>query len=270
VVSVAGPWLYTTSATVPTGAPLAAPSAAHWLGTDGVGRDVLAQLLVGGRVALVMAVLAGFGTVVLGAGVGIFAGLLGGLAETVLMRLVDIVLVIPKLPLLILIAALLNPGVLGVAVIIALTSWAPVARVMRSQTLALRSSAKILAARSAGAGNGYIVRRHLVPDLGLLLIAGLITSAGRAVMVQAGLAFLGIGSVTEPSWGLMLHEALDSPGLLFTHAWLWWLLPPVGALAVLLVGFMLIGAGVEAFLNPNLSRHRREQHLVEALSSEAA
>lgn len=270
ILSVLGRLVYTASATVPSAEPLAAPSLAHWLGADGVGRDVLAQLLVGGRVALVVAGLAGLGTVVVGASIGIFAGLVGGVTEQLLMRLVDVVLAIPKLPLLILIAAFLDPGVLGVAVIIAVTSWAPVARVMRSQTLALRSSSKILAARGAGAGNGYLIRRHLVPDLGLLLVAGLVTAAGRAVMVQAGLAFLGVGSTTVPSWGLMLHQALDSPGLLFTHAWLWWLLPPVGALAYLLVGFMLIGAGVEAHLNPNLSRHRREQRLLESVASEAA
>lgn len=270
VVSVLGPLLYTVSATVPSAIPLAPPSVAHWFGADGVGRDVLAQLLVGGRAALVVAGLAGLGTVVVGAGIGIFAGLLGGVAEKLLMRLVDVVLAIPKLPLLILIAAFLDPGVIGVAVIIALTSWAPVARIMRSQTLALRSSSKILAARGAGAGNFYLVRRHLVPDLGLLLVAGLVTAAGRAVVVQAGLAFLGVGSTTVPSWGLMLHQALDSPGLLFTHAWLWWLLPPVAALAFLLVGFMLIGAGVEAHLNPNLSRHHREQRLLESVASEAA
>ncbi len=270
IFSFAGPFFYTVSATHPSAMPLAPPSLSHPLGADGVGRDVLAQLMVGGRVALEVAALAGLGTVLLGAGVGIFAGLLGGALEKLLMRLVDVVLTIPKLPLLILISAFLQPGIIGVAVIIALTSWAPVARVMRSQTLALRSSSKILAARGAGAGSLYLFRRHLVPDLALLLIAGLITAAGRAVLIQAGLAFLGVGSITVPSWGLMLHEALDSPGLLFTHAWLWWLLPPIIALAGLLVGLMLLGAGLEERLNPKLSRHRRAERILEDLANEAA
>ncbi|MHB1711109.1 MAG: ABC transporter permease [Acidimicrobiales bacterium] len=268
--SFVGPYVYTVSATNPTSLPLASPSVVYPLGSDGVGRDVLAQLMVGGRVALLVAAFAGLGTVVLGAGFGMFAGLFGGMVEKLMMRIVDVVLTIPKLPLLILISAFLQPGVIGVAVIIALTSWAPVARVMRSQTLALRSSPKILAARGAGARSLYLFRRHLVPDLALLLSAGLITAAGRAVLIQAGLAFLGVGTVTVPSWGLMLHEALDSPGLLFTHAWLWWLLPPVIALALLLVGLMFVGAGLEQYVNPKLSRHNRAQRLIENLANEAA
>lgn len=270
LLSFIGPLVYKVSATVPTSAPLATPSLAHPLGADGVGRDVLAQLMVGGRVALAVATLAGLGSVVIGAGAGIFAGLFGGMPEKVVMRLVDVVLTIPKLPLLILISAFLRPGTLGVALIIALTSWAPVARVMRSQTLALRSSPKIFAARQAGAGSFYLFRRHLVPDLALLLSAGLITAAGRAVLIQAGLAFLGVGSQTVISWGIMLHEALDSPSLLFTPAWLWWLLPPMAALALLLVGLMLAGSGMEEHMNPKLSRHRRTELLVENLANEAA
>ena len=132
---------------------------------------MLALVLAGGLPTLGVAVISGLGTIVLGGLVGILAGWFGGAIEAVLMRVVDVVLIVPKLPLLILVGSYAQLGVVPMALVIAATSWAPSARVLRSQTLALRRRPHLLAAQGFGAGTPYIVRKHLVPELALLLAA---------------------------------------------------------------------------------------------------
>ncbi|HWH34976.1 MAG TPA: ABC transporter permease subunit, partial [Acidimicrobiales bacterium] len=170
-------------------------------------------------------------------------------------RLVDVVLVIPKLPLLIVAGAYVGPSVGGIAAIIALTSWPPSARVLRAQVLSLRRRAHLRAALGFGAGTLRVLRRHVVPELGLILASGLVAAAGRAVALEAGLAFLGLGDPTRASWGSIMRDALDFSGLFYTRAWTWWLVPPVAAIGVLLVGMTFLGIAVEQRVNPRLARH---------------
>lgn len=255
LASAAGPFLYGVSSTHPVDAPLLEPSTTHLLGTDGIGRDMLALVLAGGLPTLLVAVIAGLGTILLAALVGILAGWIGGPLEAVLMRAVDVVMIVPKLPLLILVATYGQVGVVGVALMIAATSWAPSARVLRAQTLSLRRRPHLLAARGFGAGTRYIVQRHLVPELALLLIAGTVSAAGRGVLMLAGLAFLGIGDPAQVTWGSTMRSALNAQALFFTSAWSWWLLPPALALAIFLLGLTLAGLGLDSFVNPRMSRH---------------
>lgn len=253
--AVSAPVLTPYRPTALSGAPLTPPSGEHALGTNAVGQDVASQLLAGARVSLFVAVIAGVGTLLIGAAVGVVAGWRGGRTDDVLMRVVDLLLAIPRLPLLIVVGAYVGPTLWTVAGIIALTSWPPGARVVRSQVLSLRRRTHLRAAIGFGADTWHIVRRHIVPEVGLILVAGLVAAAGRAVMLEAGLSFLGLGDPTRTSWGGMIRDAIDFGGLLYTDAWSWWLLPPVLAITVLLLGFTFAGLGLEEAVNPALRRH---------------
>ena len=239
----------------PAGEPLEAPSLAHPLGTNSVGQDLISQLLLGARTSLFVAAFAGVGTILLGATVGLLAGWRGGLVDRVLMRVVDVVLVIPKLPLLIVVAAYAGARLWAIALIIAVTMWAPSARVLRSQVLSLRSRAHLRAAVGFGAGTSHVLRRHVVPELAPLLASGLVAACGHAVAIEAGLAFLGLGDPSRASWGATLRDALDFPGLAYTTAWTWWLLPPVAAICLVLLGLTFLGIRIERWTNPRLARH---------------
>ena len=254
VLALAAPWLSPYRTSELAGSPLEAPSAAHLLGTNGVGQDLASQLLNGARVSLFVAVLAGGGTLLIGALVGMVAGWTGGIVDAVLMRVVDLVLVVPKVPLLIVIGAYAGPSLTVLSLIIALTGWPPAARVVRSQVLSLRRRAHIKAAVGFGGTSGQILRRHILPEVGLILAAGLVGAAGRAITFEAGLAFLGLGDPTRASWGAILRDAIDFGGLFFTDAWKWWLAPPLVAVSLLLLGVTFLGVGLEQRINPRLTR----------------
>jgi peptide/nickel transport system permease protein len=255
VLALAAPWLTDYRTTELAGDPLEAPSAVHLLGTNGVGQDLASQLLNGARVSLFVAVLAGGGTLLVGALIGMVAGWAGGVADAVLMRFVDLVLVVPKVPLLIVIGTYATPSLPVISLIIALTGWPPTARVVRSQVLSLRRRAHIKAAVGFGGTTSQILRRHILPEVGLILTAGLVGAAGRAIAFEAGLAFLGLGDPTRASWGAMLRDAIDFGGLFFTDAWKWWLVPPIVAVSLLLLGVTFVGVGLEQRINPRLARH---------------
>ena len=254
-LALLAPWLASYRTTALAGRPLEAPSAAHLLGTNGVGQDLASQLLNGARVSLFVAVLAGGGTLLIGALVGMVAGWAGGLVDAILMRVVDLVLVVPKVPLLIVIGTYAGPSLPVISLIIALTGWPPTARIVRSQVLSLRRRAHIKAAVGFGATSGQVLRRHILPEVGLILTAGLVGAAARAIAFEAGLAFLGLGDPSRASWGAMLRDAIGFGGLFFTDAWKWWLVPPVVAISLLLLGVTFVGVGLEQRINPRLSRH---------------
>jgi peptide/nickel transport system permease protein len=254
-LALTGPWLTHYRTTALAGNPLEPPSAAHLLGTNGVGQDLASQFLNGARVSLFVAVLAGGGTLVIGALVGMVAGWSGGVVDAVLMRVVDLVLVVPKVPLLIVIGTYAGPSLPVISLIIALTGWPPTARIVRSQVLSLRRRAHIKAAVGFGASTGQVLRRHILPEVGLILTAGLVGAAARAIAFEAGLAFLGLGDPSRASWGAMLRDAIGFGGIFYTNAWRWWLVPPVVAISVLLLGVTFIGVGLEQRINPRLSRH---------------
>ena len=237
------------------GQPLEPPSSLFLLGTNSVGQDLASQAVSGARVSLTIAVLAGGGTIVLGGLVGIVAGWLGGLPDAVIMRVVDFVLIMPRLPLLIVVGAYIGPSLPIIALIIALTFWPGPARVVRSQVLSLRRRAHVRASMGFGAGTGHVLRRHLVPEVALILVAGLVSAGGRAVMLEAGLAFLGLGDPSRSSWGKVMRDAIEFSGLFYTEAWVWWLMPPIVAITVLLLGFTFLGVGIEQRINPRLVRH---------------
>jgi ABC-type dipeptide/oligopeptide/nickel transport system permease subunit len=256
VLAVAGPALAPYRVTELAGDPLEGPSLHHLFGTNSVGQDLASQLVSGARASLLIALLAGGGTLVLGAVVGAVAGWRGGRTDSVTMRTADLVLVLPPIPLMVVLGASIDPDVVGLAVIIVLVSWPVYARMVRSAVLPLRRRADLRAAVGFGAGTGQVLRRHVLPEVSLVLMAGLVSAVERAIAIEAGLAFLGLVNPTRASWGSIMRDALDFRGLFLTDSWKWWLVPPVAAIALLLVGLALVGTSLERRLDPRLSRHQ--------------
>ncbi len=231
------------------------PSAAHLLGTNDVGQDLLSILIHGTRVSMLVALLGGSVGLALALLVGSLAGFLRGAVDGVLMRLVDLLMAVPHLPLMIVLAAFLGPGLVNLMLVIVALAWVRPARVVRSQLLSLRSRGYISSARLCGARWPYLMRRHLLPALAPVAAAAFVSQASRAVILEASLAFLGLGDPTLQSWGTMMRYALNFRGLYLTSAWVWWLLPPGVCLTLLIAGLSMLGTMVESRANTRLSRH---------------
>lgn len=254
LVALAAPLLTPYDAGVPVADSLERPSGEHWLGTDNLGADIFSSLVWGGRDPLLVAVAAPALAIAVALVVGVGGGLAGGLTEKLAMRVADLFLSVPALPLLMLIGALAGGGVVTVVLSIGVIGWPHLARVLRSQTLTLRRRGFVEAAGGAGAGPFYIVRRHLVPALGPLLVTGFLGLAAAAVGLQAALAFLGLAEPGDVSWGTMLNQALNHQGLYFTSRWTWWVLPPGLAITTTMLGFTMVGMGLEPRFNPRWRR----------------
>ncbi len=238
------------------GGALQPPSGQHLLGTNHLGQDIFSQILWGGRDSLTVAGAAATLAVVAGTAVGVGTGLVGGLADTVAMRVVDVFLGIPRLPLLILVAAMVGANRVSLSVVIAAMTWPVVARLLRGRTMSLRQRGFVSAARGFGGGLGYLMARHLVPALGPLVISSFILVAANAVLLEASLAFLGLGDPSGSSWGLMLNKALLQPGLYFTPVWLWWVLPAGFAITAAVLGLSFLGVGLEPLVNRRWDANR--------------
>ena len=254
VAAVLAPVIAPYAPDVPSGPSFAPPSLDHPVGTNNLGQDMLSRLIWGARTSLTVAVGAATLALAIGVVVGVAAGLVGGIVDVVAMRVVDVMLAVPRLPLLVLVAALAGAGWLTVTVLIGLLFWPPMARIVRSRALSLRGRGFVEAARGFGAGLLYLIRRHLLPALGPVVAALFIAVASNAVLLEASLAFLGLADPTAVSWGLDINRALAEPGIYFTSAWLWWVLPTGFAITLAIMGFTLLGVGVEPVLNPRWER----------------
>lgn len=237
-----------------SGASLETPSSRHLLGTNDLGQDLLSQLIWGARSALVVAIVGATLATVVGGLAGTAAGLLGGATDIVIMRSVDTFLAMPGLPLIVVIAALVGPSQALMALLIGLIGWPLVARIVRGQARSLRERDFVAAARGFGAGPAYVLSRHIVPGLAPVLVSRFLFWAPIAIFIEAGLAFLGISDPLGVSWGATLNKAITSSGLYFTPVWVWWVLPSSFAIALTVLGFTLIGIGLEPWLNPRLGR----------------
>lgn len=254
LVAVLAPVLASYDPHAIAGPSLQPPGSGHPLGTNDSGQDLLSQLIWGARASMVVAVLAASLATALGVLVGAAAGLARGTVDAGLMRIVDVFLAVPVLPLIILIAALAGPNHLTVIAVIGLGGWPPIARIVRSQTLTLRSRGHLEAARGLGATRRYLLRRHLVPALTPVIVAAFVNWAATAVVMQAGLAFLGLSDPTEVSWGSVLNRALGHQGVYATSEWVWWVLPPGLAVTAAAVGLAFLGLALEPRANPRMRR----------------
>jgi peptide/nickel transport system permease protein len=229
---------------------LSAPSSEHWLGTTEQGSDVLSQLLVGTRVSIVVGFAAAIISAVLGAAVGLLGGYFGGWTDRSLDALENWFLVIPTLPLMIVLARLLDPSLTVLIVVIGLTSWAGTGRIVRAQVLTLRERSFVERARALGASDAYIIRTHILPNTLPLIFANTVLIVAVAILSEAALAFLGLGDPTRISWGTMLENAFSS-GAPSAGAW-WYVIPPGLCIAVLVLAVSVLGYLFEEYVNPRL------------------
>ena len=226
------------------------PSAAHWLGTDQFGRDVLTRLLYGSRISLSIGLLATAISIALGTLIGAVAGYAGGKTDALLMRFTDLVLSFPRLVLLILIVALFDTSIAVLVLVLGLTQWPATTRLVRGDVLSLRERDFIQAAHALGLGRARIVLRHLVPNVMAPVIVAATLGIGNTIVLEAGLSFLGLGpKPPTPSWGSMVAEGADK--LLTANTW--WLATFPGLTIVLVVlAFNLLGDGLRDALDPRL------------------
>jgi peptide/nickel transport system permease protein len=225
---------------------LAPPSAAHWLGTDELGRDLFARVLYGGRITLGMVVAVVLLVAPLGLAVGSVAGYLGGFADRALMRVTDVFLAFPRLVLALAFVAALKPGITSAIIAIALTAWPPYARLARADTLTVRGTDYIAAVRLTGAGTARIVLRHIVPLCLTSVIVRVTLDMSGIILTAAGLGFLGMGAQPPtPEWGTMVAA---SRAFILNQ---WWVptIPGVAIFAASL-GFNLLGDGLRDVLDP--------------------
>jgi peptide/nickel transport system permease protein len=250
VFAVIGPWVAPYSPDATGSSVVAAPSGAHWFGTDQLGRDILSQLLVGTRGVIVVGFAAGAIATILSLLIGIASGYLPGRSGEALNVLSNVFLVLPALPLLIIItSATPNNGGWIVVLTIGLTSWAWNARLLRAQTLSLRRRDYIESARATGESTPRIIVFEILPNLTAIIASGFVGTVVFTVLLEITLAFVGI-NVSEWNWGTVLYWA-QSEDALAQNAW-WWFVPAGLAIALLGSGLALLNFGIDEFVNPRL------------------
>jgi len=251
VISLLAPWLsaYHPSA-INAWEVLQPPTWQHWLGTDELGRDVLARVLFGARISLKVGFVAVGIAVFLGTIVGLLAGYYGGWLDAVLMRLVDIMLCFPSFFLILAVIAFLQPSIWIIMAVIGLTGWMGVARLVRAEVLTIREMEYILAARCIGCSDLRIITRHILPNaLSPVLVAATLGVAG-AILTESALSFLGIGvQPPTPSWGNILTSGKDY----IEFAW-WLSLFPGLAILITVLSYNLLGEGIRDALDPRTIR----------------
>ena len=236
-----------------TAAPLESPSEEHLFGSDRLGHDILTLIIQGAKTSLKVAFFSAvLGVVLIGLPVGFISGYFGGKADVILMRFIDAFLSIPMLPLMIVIAAYMTPSIWNLVIVIGITSWARTARMIRAETLQLRTRGYVVASRSFDARPGHMFRWHFLPNLFPLMLSSFILVASRAVIMEAGLAFLGIGDPTLYSWGMTLRHALNTSSSYLTNAFLWRLVPVLFCITLLVLSFTFIGYALEEIFNKRL------------------
>lgn len=196
----------------------AGPAAAHWFGTDDLGRDVFSRVLYGGRVSIAIGLLSALVAAGLGVAVGAAAGYVGGWTDTILMRGTDAVLSIPRLLLLMVAAATLQPSVPALVVLVGVVGWMETARVTRSAVRSLAAREFVMASLAAGAGHVRIIWRHLLANATGAIRTAAVMAVGRAILVESALSFFGVGvQPPDASWGSMLYQAQAA---MSTEPWL--------------------------------------------------
>lgn len=249
--SVYGP--FDETATVGSGLP---PTADHWLGTDVRGNDILTRTIYGSRVSLLIGLVATLVSMGVGTAVGLFSGFWGGWRDEVLMRVTDVFLVLPWLALMIVLAALLpgGPSVMKVVFVIGITGWSGTARMVRAQVMSLKNRTFVERARSAGAGDSYIVRKHIFPNVFPLVFANSVLTVALSILSESTLSFIRLGPdpTKVVTWGNMLEDAMT--GHAFLNDLYLWILVPGLCIVFVVLSFTLIGSALDEIFNPKLRK----------------
>jgi peptide/nickel transport system permease protein len=230
-------------------AALLPPQSDHWMGTDDLGRDTLSRVLHGTRVPLLVGFLATATSLWLGILIGSASGYFGGLTDVILMRVTEYVLVVPRFFLALLVVAMLGTGIMKIVLVIGILGWPEVARVVRAQFLSFREREFVLAARAIGASHAKVIFKEILPNAipPAVVVASILVA--RAILLEAGLSFLGLGDPNLVSWGSLLSEAQER---LSVSVWL--ALFPGLAISLLVLCVNLLGDGINDVLNPKLRK----------------
>jgi peptide/nickel transport system permease protein len=226
------------------------PSPQHWLGLDDGGIDMVSLLFYGARISIIVGATAALVATLIGGAIGITAGYVGGRTDGFLMRMTDYFLVIPDLVLMIVIAAIWGPGLGHIILVIGLLLWTSTARIVRAQVKSVRERMYVRRARSLGSGHARIVARHVLPQIGPLLIANVVLTVAVAIFDETALAFLGLSDPSAISWGTIIEHGFLRQAISY-GAW-WAIVPPGICVALLIMGFYLFGQAIEDALNPRL------------------
>jgi peptide/nickel transport system permease protein len=223
------------------------PSSQFWLGTDDLARDIWSQIIYGSRISLTIGFVAALITVVSGTLLGLIAGYYGKLLDEVLMRIVDFFMMLPELPLMIVLAAVLGPSMWNIIVVVSLVSWPTTARVVRSQVLSLKERPFVESSRCIGASNFQLMFAEILPNVVPLMFAQAVLMITEAIYAEAVLSFLGLGDPTSISWGMMLNSVFESGVIAESY---WWVIPPIVCIVALIVSFSLLGTAASDILEP--------------------
>ena len=233
---------------------LTPPDMMHWLGTTNVGEDIFSQMLYGTRTSVFWGFTTGILVTLLSVFVGLVGGYFGGWIDDILTMLTNVSLVFPALALAIVLAAYFPRGPLTISLVIVFTNWAWGARVLRSQTLSMRSREFVTAARASGESSWRIIFYEILPNEIGLIVAGFVSTTIYVILAWAALEFLGLGDTTTPSWGSILYSAQQT-GALGSGYW-WWFIPPGICIAILGTGLSLINFGIDEMADPRLRVER--------------
>ncbi len=228
------------------------PSADHLLGTDLTGRDMWSRVVYGGRVSLAVGLVAVAIYMSIGIVLGSLAGFYGGIVDSIIMRVTETVMSIPGYVMLITIVAFIGPGLLNSMFAIGVLGWTGIARLVRGQVLSIRAQDYVMAARATGVPAKGIILRHVLPNTMAPIIVAASFGVAGAILLEAGLSFLGLGvQIPVPSWGQMINEA-RSPAIIQSYLWLW--VPPGLAITLCVLSINFIGDGLRDALDPRLRR----------------
>ena len=230
---------------------LLSPTSSHLMGTDGLGRDVFSRMLFGARISLMVGFVAVGIATIIGIILGAIAGFYRGWVDTVIMRVVDVMLSIPTFFLILAVIAFLTPSIWNIMIVIGLTSWMGVTRLVRAEFLSLRHREFVLAAQALGAKDVRLIFTHLLPNSLTPIIVSSILGIASAVLVESGLSFLGLGvQAPQASWGNILTDGKEY----IQFAW-WLSLFPGLAILITVLGYNLLGDGLRDAYNPRSSQH---------------
>ncbi|MGE5459966.1 MAG: ABC transporter permease [Solirubrobacterales bacterium] len=249
-IAVLAPWIMPYDVHTRVGPVYAPPSLQHPLGLDDGGIDMVSLLIQGGRISLVVGFAATLVAMLIGGGIGIIAGYFGGWADSVLMRITDYFLVIPDLPLAIIVAAVWGASLTHLIFVIALLLWTTTARIVRAQVKSVRERVYVRRSRSLGASDLRIIFRHVLPQIGPLLVANVVLTTAVAIFDETALAFLGLGDPTAITWGNIIEFAFLRTAI---SSGAWWAVIPAGlCVALVIMGCFWLGQAIEDALNPRL------------------
>jgi peptide/nickel transport system permease protein len=226
------------------------PSREYLLGTDEVGRGILSRIIYGDRISLLVGFAAAGLSTIIGVMVGIIAGYYGGRVGESLMRVTDLFIAIPRLPLMLVLAAIVGPSIWNIILIIGLLLWTQVARIVRAKTLSVREYPFIERSKAIGCSDLRIMAVHILPNVVPLVLANAVLLIGTAIYYEVTVSFLGLGDPTHISWGMILHSAFSSVAIM--HRAYWYVIPPGLAIVLTVLGFTFVGHALDEVLNPKL------------------